>query len=45
MTQILGENFKECGYASPQEMVAAFCEDEDQHLQASSISSAWSRRG
>ncbi|WP_298952024.1 N-acetylmuramidase family protein [uncultured Methylobacterium sp.] len=34
MTQILGENFKECGYASPQEMVAAFCEDEDQHLQA-----------
>lgn len=34
LTQILGENFKECGFASPQAMVAAFCEDEDQHLEA-----------
>lgn len=34
LTQILGENFKECGYASPQAMVAAFAADEDQHLEA-----------
>jgi hypothetical protein len=32
--QILGENYKLAGYSSPQAMVAAFSEDEENHLQA-----------
>lgn len=34
LPQILGENHKAAGYATPQAMVAAFCEDEENHLQA-----------
>jgi len=32
--QILGENFEAAGYASVQEMVAAFLDDEEEHLEA-----------
>jgi hypothetical protein len=32
--QILGENHKAAGYATPQAMVAAFADDEDAHLEA-----------
>jgi hypothetical protein len=32
--QILGENHKKSGYATPQAMVADFIEDEDNHLEA-----------
>lgn len=32
--QILGENFAAAGYASPQAMVAAFMDDEENHVQA-----------
>jgi hypothetical protein len=32
--QILGENHRMVGYDTPQEMVAAFMEDEDKHLEA-----------
>lgn len=32
--QILGSNFKAAGYSSVQEMVAAFCDDEEEHLAA-----------
>jgi hypothetical protein len=34
LTQILGENFKEVGYDTPQAMVAAMCEGEAAHLAA-----------
>ncbi len=33
-TQILGENYKMVGYASPQDMVLAFMDDEDSHVEA-----------
>lgn len=32
--QVLGENHKQAGYATPQAMVAAFAADEDKHLEA-----------
>lgn len=32
--QILGENYKLAGYDSPQAMIAAFSQDEENHLQA-----------
>jgi hypothetical protein len=32
--QILGENHRKAGYATPQAMVADFIEDEDNHLEA-----------
>lgn len=32
--QILGENYAAAGYASPREMVAAFMDDEENHVQA-----------
>lgn len=32
--QILGSNFRAAGYATPQAMVAAMCEDEEHHLAA-----------
>lgn len=32
--QILGENHRSAGYASPQEMVLAFMDDEENHLDA-----------
>lgn len=32
--QILGENHKAAGYATVQDMVADFCKDEDNHLEA-----------
>jgi hypothetical protein len=32
--QILGENHKAAGYATPQAMVEAFADDEDKHLEA-----------
>lgn len=32
--QILGENYAAAGYASPQEMVTAFMDDEENHIQA-----------
>lgn len=32
--QILGSNFRAAGYATPQAMVAAFCDDEEDHLAA-----------
>lgn len=32
--QILGDNYKLCGYRSPQEMVTDFTVDEDRHLTA-----------
>ena len=34
MGQLLGENHVDCGYATVQDMVRAFCEDEDNHLEA-----------
>lgn len=34
LPQVLGENFKACGFTSPQEMVRAFVESEANHLQA-----------
>lgn len=34
LTQILGENHKSVGYATPQAMVKAFMEDEEHHLEA-----------
>lgn len=34
LTQILGENHSACGYATPQEMVAAFAAGEDAQLTA-----------
>lgn len=33
-SQILGENHVAAGYATPQEMVVAFCDDEDNHIEA-----------
>lgn len=33
-SQILGENHVAAGYATPQEMVRAFCDDEDNHIEA-----------
>jgi hypothetical protein len=32
--QVLGENFRICGYVSPQAMVYAFMADEEEHLKA-----------
>jgi hypothetical protein len=32
--QVLGSNHRAAGYASPQAMVAAFCDDEEAHLAA-----------
>lgn len=34
LTQILGENAKDAGYVTPQAMVSAFMEDEENHLEA-----------
>lgn len=34
LPQIMGENFAAAGYGSVQEMVEAFCEDEENHLVA-----------
>jgi hypothetical protein len=34
LTQILGENYRAAGYDSVQEMVLAFMDDEDAHLEA-----------
>lgn len=31
-TQVLGENYKECGYSTPQALVRAFMDDEENHL-------------
>src|SRR5688572_25797751 len=33
-SQILGENHRKAGYDTPQEMVAAFMDDEDNHVEA-----------
>jgi len=34
LTQILAENHREAGYATPEAMVDAFCQDEESHLEA-----------
>lgn len=34
LPQLMGENFKAGGFASVEAMVAAFCEDEEAHLEA-----------